>query len=93
MQHQCEDRAVSQMIADCLKELFDIFLMDIPGEAVTLIDVMSVRDDWIGDFIFADIRQVVKEHPQSNQSSSNRGRRPSQPLLPLDECINIMDQR
>jgi hypothetical protein len=50
MQHQGENCAISQMIPDGQKELFDVFLMDISGEAVTLIDVMSVRNDWIGNF-------------------------------------------
>lgn len=75
------------MVADCLKELFDIFLMDIPGKAVTLIDVMAVGDDGIGDFIFANICQVVKERPQGNQSSSYCGRCPPQSLLPFDEFV------
>jgi hypothetical protein len=61
MEHQREDRAISEMTSNGQKELFDIFLMDVSGEAVTLVNVMPVGDDWVGDFIFTDICDVVKE--------------------------------
>ena len=91
MQHQGEYRAISQMITNRQKELLYFFLMDFSGEAMTLIDVMSMRDAWIGNLIFANICQVVKEHPQGNQRSPDCGRCPSQPLLPFDEFIDIMN--
>jgi hypothetical protein len=52
MQHQCEDRAVSQVIADRCEKLLDFTLADISRQAVTLVDIMSLGDNWISDPLF-----------------------------------------
>jgi len=49
MQHQCEDRAVSQVIADRCEKLLDFTLANISRQAVTLIDIMTVGNNWISD--------------------------------------------
>jgi hypothetical protein len=39
MQHQCEDRAISQVIANRCEEFFDFFLTNVSGQLVALFDI------------------------------------------------------
>jgi hypothetical protein len=90
MQHQCEHRAISQVIADRCEELFDFFLMSISGKVVTLINVMSVGDDWISDPLITNICHVVKEHAQGDQPPPDCSLCASEIRLPSNELIHIV---
>src|SRR4030042_5508405 len=90
MQHQSEDRAVSQVIADRCEKLLDFNLANISRQAVTLVDVMSLGDNWISHPLFTNICQVVIEHAQGNQSPSDCSLCASEILLPFDKLIHIV---
>lgn len=54
MQYQSEDRTVSQVIADCGEKPLDITLADISWQAVILINIMPLGDNWIINFLFTN---------------------------------------
>jgi hypothetical protein len=78
------------MISDRYKQLFEICLADIARQAMSFIHIMPLGDHWIGYLLLADISQVVVEHPQGDQPSSDGRWCPSQALLTFDESIHIM---
>src|SRR3972149_2200462 len=60
-------------------------LANISRQTVTLINIMSLGDNWIINPLLTSICQVVIEHPQGNQSSSDGSLSTSEILLPSDE--------
>jgi hypothetical protein len=51
---------------------------------------MPMGDDLVGELIFTDICDVVKERPQCNKPSTDCARCPFRLLLAFDESIDIM---